>query len=396
MKSNDKMTREQIREAMQKALKDNDTEAYSTAVNQMFDCVRDEIREEYDERFDGIAQETTARVLAARGVRQLTNEERNYYQKVADAMKSRDPKQAVNNLDVVMPETIINSVFDDLRENHPLLSRINFMPTKAAVKMLVNTNPHQMAAWGKLCAEIVQELTSGFAEVDATLYKLSAFMPVCKAMLDLGPEWLDRYVREVLYEALACGLEHAIITGTGKEMPIGMDRQVGDGVSVTDGEYPRKEAVVVTEFTPEVIGGLLGRMAVDPNGKQRRVSNVVLIVSASDYYSKVMPATTLMAPDGSYRNDVLPYPMTVIQSAELSTGEAILGLADRYFAAAGMGTSGRIEYSDEYHFLEDERVYLIKLYANGMPLDNNAFMLLDISGLKPAILRVETVTSAEA
>lgn len=393
MKNND-MNREQIREAMQSALKNNDSEGYVNAFNQMMESIRDEIREEYDGRLDGIEQETNARVLAARGVRQLTKEEREYYQKISDAMKSRDPKQALANTDLILPETVINSVFDDLRQNHPLLSRINFMPTKAAVKMLVNTNAHQLAAWGKLCSEIVQELTSGFAEIDASLNKLSAFMPVCKAMLDLGPEWLDRYVREVLYEALASGLEHGIITGTGKDMPIGMDRQVGEGVSVTDGEYPRKEAVAVTELTPEVIGGLLGQMAVGTNGKQRRVAGVILIVSASDYYSKVMPATTLMAPDGTYRNDVLPYPMTVIQSSELSAGEAIIGLADRYFAAAGMGTAGRIEYSDEYHFLEDERVYLIKLYAHGMPLDNNAFQLLDISGLKPKVLKVETVTEA--
>lgn len=395
MKTNDKITRDQIREAMQTALKNSDSEGYVKAFDQMIESIRDEIREEYDGRLDDIEQETTARVLAARGVRQLTKEEREYYQKISEAMKTRDPKQALTNLDVVMPETVINSVFDDLRQNHPLLSRINFMPTRAAIRMLVNTNSHQLAAWGKLCSEIVQELTSGFAEVDASLNKLSAFLPVCKAMLDLGPEWLDRYVREVLYEALASGLEHGIITGTGKDMPIGMDRQVGDGVSVTDGEYPRKAAVALTEFTPETIGALLGEMAVDANGKQRRVANVVLIVSASDYYSKVMPATTLMAPDGTYRNDVLPYPMTVIQSAELSSGEAIIGLANRYFAAAGMNESGRIEYSDEYHFLEDERVYLIKLYANGMPLDNNAFRLLDISGLKPKVLKVETVAAGE-
>ena len=147
MRNND-MTREQIREAMQTALKNSDSDGYVNAFNQMMDSIRDEIREEYDGKLDGIEQETTARVLAARGVRQLTKDERDYYQKVSEAMKSRDPKQALTNLDVVMPETVINSVFDDLRQNHPLLSRINFMPTRSAIRMLVNTNAHQLAAWG--------------------------------------------------------------------------------------------------------------------------------------------------------------------------------------------------------------------------------------------------------
>ncbi len=64
----------------------------------------------------------------------------------------------------------------------------------------------------------------------------------------------------------------------------------------------------------------------------------------------------------------------------------------------GVGTakSGKIEYSDEYHFLEDERIYLVKLYGHGEPLDNNAFMVLDISALEPAILKVKTVSETPA
>ena len=61
------------------------------------------------------------------------------------------------------------------------------------------------------------------------------------------------------------------------------------------------------------------------------------------------------------------------------------------FAAAGTAKTGRIEYSDEYRFLEDERVYIVKAYANGMPKDNNSFLYLDISGLKPASYKVTLV-----
>ena len=61
-----------------------------------------------------------------------------------------------------------------------------------------------------------------------------------------------------------------------------------------------------------------------------------------------------------------------------------------------MNKNGRIEYSDDYHFLEDERVYLIKLYANGFPVDNNAFLNLDITGLQPMTYRVTTVPAPAA
>lgn len=67
-------------------------------------------------------------------------------------------------------------------------------------------------------------------------------------------------------------------------------------------------------------------------------------------------------------------------------------MAKLYFMGSGIENDGRILYSDDYHFLEDERVYLIKMYGHGFPVDNNAFVVFDISELKPAVYRVEQVT----
>ena len=396
MKNCDTLTRDDIRAKLQQAIKDNDTEAFSSSFDQMLECIQNDIQQRADDRIDQMKRETDTTVLASRGVRQLTTKEKGFYQKVADAMKAKDPKQALNNLDVAMPETVIDAVFDELQTSHPLLSRIQFMNTRGAIRMMMNTNGYQEAAWGQLCDEIVQELTSGFKEVDTGLLKLSAFMPVCKAMLDLGPEWLDDFVRQVLYEAYANGLEAGIVAGDGNGKPIGMNRQVGDNVTVTGGVYPVKAPVSVTDLSPTTIGNLLALMAVDPNGKARNVRDVILVVNPVDYFQRIMPATTMMTPNGTYVNDVLPYPMSVIQSPAVEQGQAIIGLGYKYFAAIGSARDGRIEYSDHYHFLEDERVYLIKGYANGFPMDNNAFFVLDITGIRPAVWKVEQVTAPAA
>ena len=396
MRNCDTLTRDDIRAKLQQAIKDNDTEAFSASFDQMLECIQNDIQQRADDRIDQMKRETDTTVLASRGVRQLTTKEKEFYQKVADAMKAKDPKQALNNLDVVMPETVIDAVFDELQTSHPLLSRIQFMNTRGAIRMMMNTNGYQEAAWGQLCDEIVQELTSGFKEVDTGLLKLSAFMPVCKAMLDLGPEWLDDFVRQVLYEAYANGLEAGTVAGDGNGKPIGMNRQVGDNVTVTGGVYPVKAPVSVTDLSPTTIGNLLALMAVDPNGKARNVRDVILVVNPVDYFQRIMPATTMMTPNGTYVNDVLPYPMSVIQSPAVEQGQAIIGLGYKYFAAIGSARDGRIEYSDHYHFLEDERVYLIKGYANGFPMDNNAFFVLDITGIRPAVWKVEQVTAPAA
>lgn len=396
MHNNDRLTREELRAKIQQAVKDGDTQAFSDAFNQMAEVIGDDVMQQANARLDEMQQAADSQVLAVRGVRQLTSKERDYYQKLSEAMRAKDPKQAVTNLDVVMPETVVDAVFDELQTSHPLLSHIQFMNTRGAIRMMMNTNGYQTAAWGQLCAEIVQELTSGFKEVDTGLLKLSAFLPVCKAMLELGPEWLDNFVRQVLYEAFANGMEAGCVAGNGNGQPIGMNRQVGDNVTVTGGVYPLKSPIAVNDLSPTTVGNLLALIAVDPNGKARVIRDVILVVNPVDYFQRIMPATTVMRPDGTYANDVLPYPMTVIQSPAVDQGQAIIGIGYKYFAAIGTARNGRIEYSDEYHFLEDERVYLIKGYANGFPMDNNAFFVLDVTNIRPAVWKVEQVAAPTA
>lgn len=395
--------RNAVRSAMQAALVKDDQDGFYKAFDQMLDVIADDVRSQYEQKLNAMQDSMNAmqadmdsRVLTARGVRQLTSEERSYWQKFGEAAGSSNPRQAVTNLEVTLPRTVINSVFEDLQTNHPLLSEIDFLPTAGAMQMIMNQDDYQEAAWGALCAEIVKELTSGFKEVNSSLLKLTAFLPVCKAMLELGPEWIDNYVRQILFEAYANGLEAGFVAGDGNGKPIGMNRQVGKDANVVGGVYPEKEAISLPDLYPETVGGLLAQMAVTPEGKYRQIRNVIMVVNPVDYFLKLMPSTTIMNGDGTYRNDVMPYPMKVIPSPAQAQGKAIMGLGKRYFGAAGTPIKGKIDYSDEYHFLEDERMYMVKGYANGMPKDNNAFLVLDISNLQPVMHRVVTVDPVAA
>lgn len=369
------------------AMHEKDEKKYMEAMDGLCNVIEQNVLEKARE----IADTHDQQVLASRGVRQLTSKEKKYYEKLIEAFRSDNPKQALTNPELVMPETVVDSVFEDLQTQHPLLSHLSFTNTRGAIKFLFSTNDFQKAVWGKLCAEITEEIEASFTEIDMTLMKLSAFIPVCEAMLDLGPVWLDSYVRQILYEALANGLEDGIInnlnTTTG---PVGMiaDMTTGSG-GVGTATFTAKTATSITDLQPATLGAQLAKLAVDAAGKARAIRDVILIVNPTDYLTKVFPATTVMGGDGTYRNDVLAYPMTVIQSAAVASGKAVLGLGYKYFMGIGMDSrAGRIEYSDEFKWLDDERVYKIKLYANGMPMDNNAFQYLDISGLKPAAVRV--------
>lgn len=336
-------------------------------------------------------------VLAQRGFRQLTSKETEFYNKLIEAGKSNDPKQAMTGLLDIMPETIVEDVYRNLTEEHPLLSRINFQNVSYLTKWIINDHTKQSAVWGAINSEITEQITSGFRTISITQCKLSAFAVIEKDMLDLGPAFLDAYIRTFLKEALLDGLESAIITGSGKDMPIGLDRDIHEGVSVTGGEYPKKTAIKVKDFQPATYGDLLSKLAKSEKNRMRKFAEVTMICNMTDYLKKVMPATTVMTAQGTYAKDLFPFPTNVEVSNEMEEGKAIICLPEEYFMGVGTSKEGTIEYTDDLKFLEDQRVFKIKMHGMGKAFDNTVSILIDISELEPAYISIldKTPTTPE-
>lgn len=387
-----KAEREQMTKKLQEAMESGDEAKAAQAMAEFGEMIQQAIISEAQAAAVGAVADSN--ILAARGVRQLTSTETKYWEKVIAALRSDDYRQALSNIEIAMPETTIDSVFDDLVQQHPILDAIGFINTNGKVKMIVNKGGIQLAVWGPLTGAFKTELEGSIDEIDTGMYKLQAFIPVSKAMLDLGPAWLDKYVRTILSEALAFGMEKAIIGGTGKDEPVGINRVVGKNAVITAGVYSEKEAIKVPDFSPATYGELCSKLATNSeSGLARTISDLIMVVNPVDYLKIIMPATTIMSPDGRYINNVLPVPTKIIQSPECPQGKAYLGIGKRYFFALGTSKGGKIEYDDSVQFMQDNRVYAIRLYGNGMPLDNNAFITLDISKL--AALHYSVTTLAE-
>ncbi|GCD13201.1 phage major capsid protein [Clostridium tagluense] len=384
IKSKDLIMQE-LKDNLVAAGKSTDEGAFAQAFTPFAEAIQENIMEE----FKTYQQTADSNILTKRGVHQLTAEETKFYQNMIGAMQSADPRQAFTTLPSAYPETVIDNVIADIKAAHPLLAAINFTNTTILSKMIVNKQGVQLAVWGPINSAITKELEGTIGTIDLTLCKLSAFMPISKDMLEVGPQWIDAYVRSTLSEAIALALETAIITGTGKDEPIGMDRDVSDGVTVTGGKYPKKTPMVVSNLSPLTFGAIAGKLVQAPNGKQRPVNNILIVVNPLDYFTKIFPNTTVRSMDGTYSYNVLPFPCTIVQSSAVVANSAIFGLADKYFMGIGAGTKdGKIEYSDDFKFLEDQRVYLSKLIGNGRALDDNAFILADITLMTAAVLEV--------
>lgn len=382
----------EIMNALASAVRSND----ETAMQQAMTDWQNYLSESIIAEANGILGATDSNILASRGVRQLTSKEKKFYESlIASARQEVTPGSVITGIGEALPETTIESVFDDLKQNHPLLNAINFTNTSAITKMVMNKQGSQTATWDELNTPITKQLVGEIEIVTMTLCKLTAYMFVTFDMLDLGPAWIDRYVRETLSEALSVGLETAIVDGNGVNQPVGMTRNFTGSFNSSTG-YARNSATTIKALDTDTYGTLLSTLAKAPNGNIRTISEVILIVNPVDYFTKVMPATTVLAPDGTYRNNIFPFPTKLIQSVGAPEGHAIIGLAPRYFMGMGTAKGGKLEYDDSYKFIEDLRTYKIKLYGMGKPLDKNAFIYLDISNLKNVLPTFKVVTETTA
>ena len=361
------------------AVKDgNDTELLKN-MTAFQEFVQDQVRDEYK----GLVDSQDNRVLAARGVRMLTSEETAFYDAFIEANRQANFKDAITNIDKAFPETIIDTVLEDIGKAFPLLDALNIVNSTMITKWVVNDKAVQKAKWGAITSAYTQELSGQIRVIDTTMCKLTAIMFVPKDLLDMGPRWVDRYVRAILVEAEGAGFEEGIIAGTGKDEPIGMIKDVSDTASVVGGVYPDKSQITLDVITPKTIGDILATMAVSRTGRVRKLGKLIFVCNPLDYFTKVMPATTVLV-NGGYVNNVMPVPMQIIQSAAVPRNSAVIADVDGYFACMGAKKRNAIEYDDSFKFGDDLRTYAIKMHANGRALDDNCCKYLDITNLESA------------
>lgn len=379
------------------AMQDGNEEEIKAAAEEWQNSILESMKADFEE----VKASNDTAILAQRGYRQLTSEERAFYEKLATALKSANPKQTFAEIigetteKDIMPSTIIEDVYRDLAQQYPILDDLDFQYVSYLTKWILNDHTRQKAVWGTITAEITKEITSGFKVIDVTQSKLSAFAAIEKGMLDLGPTFLDAYIRTCLAEALAYGLEDAVVNGNGLNCPAGLTRDIHEGVSFsTTTGYPAKTAKAVTELTAESYGALIAEMAETEDSVPRNFTQVHMAVSLKTYLTKIMPATKIMGVNGKYESflDSI-FPTKIVICNSVAANKAILYLAPEYHLFMGGAKNDVIDFSDEYKFLEDMRYFKIRQYGAGRCTDNTCAVVLDVENLRAAALPVESIAT---
>ncbi|MGG0569751.1 phage major capsid protein [Priestia megaterium] len=306
-------------------------------------------------------------ILQQRGQNVLTSAEMKFFNAVVQDGGFND--------DAILPETTQERVFEDLVTEHPLLDALGLQDL-GAVTRFIYSDPEGAAVWGPLFSGIKGQINAAFHEKQIGQLKLTAFAAIPDDMLQLGPVWVERYVRTVIVEAYAIGLESGFVNGNGNNQPVGLLKDVNaETGAVTDkassGTLTFKPGRTTVIELKDVVKGL----SKNEKGKNRKVAGkIVMVVNPFDNFDIQASATTQNA-NGVYVTN-LPFNPQIVESEFVPEGKVIFFVKGEYIAA--VAGNYQLKKFDQTLAIEDAILYTIKRFANGLPKDNKASAVYDL------------------
>ncbi|MFJ7585606.1 phage major capsid protein [Bacillus cereus] len=317
-------------------------------------------------------------ILQQRGQNVLTSEETKFFNAAVLDGGFKD--------DSILPETTQERVFEDLVKAHPLLDALDLQDLGAVTKFIYS-DATKAFAWKEIFGDISGQVNSAFRSEKIGQLKLTAFAVIPNDMLELGPVWVERYVRTLLVETYSVGLEYGFVKGRGaaQSEPVGLLKDVSpDTGAVTD-----KVSSGTLTFAPSQYGetvarelyGVVKALSTDAAGKTRKVDGkIIMVVNPTDAIG-VQFRNTIQTSNGQWVM-ALPYNIQVVESDEIPVGKSLFFVKGQYIAAIAGGY--KLKKFDQTLAMEDATLYTIKQFANGKPKDNKAALVYDLDITFPA------------
>ncbi|WP_353421706.1 phage major capsid protein [Staphylococcus delphini] len=322
-----------------------------------------------DAREEALNANTDEQVLMKRGQNVLTSEEKRFFTNLVEDDANLDTYKE----EIILPETTVSRVFEDMQSERPLLSKINFQIAGIKTRIIAG-DPDGAAMWGEIFGKIQGQIQAEFREYTFSQNKLTAFAIVPKDLLDFGPEWVERYVRLQLAEAMGAKLEEGIVKGNGpvQNQPVGLIKDMvkddsGNITSVKDKTEKGKLTFADAKTTVTELSNLMNSLSVKENGKRINISGKVSLLVNPDQLFAIQAKYTIQNANGQWVTS-LPFNLDILPSEFVEKGKIIAFVPSRYYAMYKGATQIR-EYG-EVLALEDANVYIAKQYAHGMPDDN--------------------------
>lgn len=341
----------------------------------------------YGEMMDAMVEDF--RTMAEQEIEAKANEKFDELNRHSAGKLSAEEVKFFNNIntdvgykeEILLPQTTIDRIFEDLVQSHPLLQEINLQNAGLRLKFL-KSEASGVAVWGKIFGEIKGQLDAVFSEEEDIQSKLTAFVVVPKDLQDYGPNWVERYVRTQIVEAFSYALVTAIVDGDGNDKPVGLRKDTNSGTVANNiTTYSNKTATGTLTFanadtTIKELTEVMNALSTKENGKQVSIDGKVILICNPSQVWALKAQYTIQNANGVFVT-ALPFGVRIVEAEGVPVNEVIAFVKGRYDAYVGGGT--KISKYDQTLAIEDCDLYTAKAFYYGKAKDNKAALLYTLN-----------------
>lgn len=294
--------------------------------------------------------------------------------------------RSVSGADLLIPTEVLDIIRENILDYSKLLRHVKLRPLKGKARQtIVGEVPE--AVWTEMCAAI-NELDFGFNSIEVDGYKISGYIPICRATLDDADVDLATEIIEGLLTAIGIGVDKAILYGRGTKMPLGIVTRLAQTDQPSD--YPNtarpwkdlQDHLVTIDSSKTGIEFFKAFMAAAGLAKGNYARGQKVWAMNETTYTQIKIQALNFSADGhivSFVDGEMPViggTVEVLSDKVIPDGNVAGGYGELYLMTEREGST--VQRSDERFFIEDQVVFKGTARYDGQPIIPEAFVAIGI------------------
>ena len=296
--------------------------------------------------------------------------------------------RAVTGQELLIPEVVLPLIRDSVNKNSKLMKHVNVQRVGGTARQIIMGDIPE-AVWTEMCKKL-NELKLDFSAAEVDGYKVGGYIAVCNAVLDDSDINLATVIIDALGQAIGYAVDKAIVYGKGTKMPMGFVTRLAQTEAPADAPANAREwkdlSTSNIQTVPEATGSKLFAAIVKAASaaKAKNGNGKFWVMNEATYGSLMAELITFNSAGAivSGMNMQMPVVGGQIEILDFMPDNNIgFGYGSKYLLAERAGTA--IESSEHVRFVEDQTVFKGTARMDGMPVIEEAFVLMGIHGTAP-------------
>lgn len=333
--------------------------------------------------FAKFTQQRRAEILAADGVQEFLERAREF--------KAR--KQSVTGAELLIPETILGIVRENIGAYSKLINKVGFASVRGTSRIPI-AGSFPEAIWTEMTGAI-NEMNIDFSAIEADGYKVAGFFAVPNSTLEDDAGELLAFMLEALSASIGIAIDKAIVFGTGKKMPLGFVSRLAQTEKPGDwsNDAPVWNDLHESNIKKYDLGALSGKeffaalmeaFAIPTPKYNSADSKAIWVMNRKthlDLIAKTIEFNSAAALVAQQNNTMPIVGGEIIELEFMADYDIAGGFGVQYKLIERGGSS--INSSEHVKFIQEQTVMKVTARYDGMPVIAEAFILFNYRNIAP-------------